>query len=350
MTQVTLAVRRMSGTLRRSDRVLLAAAGIFALLVLAAPSQAIESLLFTIGALGSIAPFIALSVLLAASAKASGVDRRIAKIFSGRQAVLIAAAALFGAFSPFCSCGVIPIIAGLLRAGVPLAPVMAFWISSPLMSPEMFILTAVVLDLPFAIARAAAALVMGLGAGFATRALARRSAFAQPLKAVGPGCGSCGSPALAEGAKIVWAFWRRRDRRETFRDEARITGWFLLKWLTLAFVIESLMLAYLPAEAVSEWLGSDRWWVIPASVAVGVPAYLNGYAAIPTVSALMAMGMAPGAALAFMIAGGATSIPAAMAVFALVKRPVFFWYLLMGLAGSLIAGFAYQGLIAVGPA
>ncbi len=105
------------------------------------------------------------------------------------------------------------------------------------------------------------------------------------------------------------------------------------------------MLAYLPADAVAQWLGSDKWWVVPASVAVGVPAYLNGYAAIPTVAALVNMGMGLGAALAFMVAGGVTSIPAAMAVFALVKRTVFLWYLALGLAGSLIVGFAYQAVL-----
>ena len=42
----------------------------------------------------------------------------------------------------FCSCGVIPLIAAMLVAGVPLAPVMAFWIASPIMDPEMFVLTA----------------------------------------------------------------------------------------------------------------------------------------------------------------------------------------------------------------
>jgi uncharacterized membrane protein YraQ (UPF0718 family) len=77
---------------------------------------------------------------------------------------------------------------------------------------------------------------------------------------------------------------------------------------------------------------------------VGVPAYLNGYAAIPTVSALIDLGMAPGAGLAFMVAGGVTSIPAAMAVFALVRRAVFTWYIALGLAGSLAVGFAYQAL------
>jgi uncharacterized membrane protein YraQ (UPF0718 family) len=73
-----------------------------------------------------------------------------------------------------------------------------------------------------------------------------------------------------------------------------------------------------------------------------VPAYLNGYAAIPTTGALLALGMTPGAALAFMVAGAVTSIPAAVAVFALVRRPVFLWYLALALVGSTAAGYAYQ--------
>ncbi|MCH6587945.1 MAG: permease [Proteobacteria bacterium] len=345
MTEVTMALRHMGGTLKRCDRVVLTALGIIAALALTVPAQAGASLSFTLGALTSIAPFLTFSVVIAATAKATGADRQIANVFKGRQAIMITAAASFGALSPFCSCGVIPIVAGLLAAGVPVAPVMAFWISSPLMSPEMFILTIAVFDLPFATARALAAIFMGLGAGFATQVLARRPAFAQPLKAGRGGAGGCQTPALAPASGTVWAFWRQPERRKIFSGEALISGGFLFKWLTLAFIVESLMLAYLPADTVSEWLGSDRWWVVPASVAVGVPAYLNGYAAIPTVAALVNMGMGLGAALAFMVAGGVTSIPAAMAVFALVKRPVFLWYLALGLAGSLIVGFAYQAVL-----
>lgn len=344
MTSVTLALRQMNGTLKRLDRVVLSIIAILAGLAVAAPAQAMDSLLFTLRSLASIAPFFALSVLTVAVARATGADGQIARVFSGRPLTMIALAAAFGALSPFCSCGVIPIIAGLLGAGVPLAPVMAFWISSPLMSPDMFILTGAVLGVPFAIAKTLAALSMGLMAGYLTHAVRGRWAFADPLQAEVRTCRSCGGPKLAHGPAVAWRFWREADRRAAFADEARATGWFLLRWLTLAFVIESLMLAYISAESVSGWLGGGAWWVIPASVVVGVPAYLNGFAAIPTVSALVDMGMMPGAALAFMVAGGVTSVPAAMAVFALVKRPVFLWYLGLGLIGSLLAGLAFQAV------
>jgi uncharacterized membrane protein YraQ (UPF0718 family) len=318
-----------------------------AFLALAAPNQVVPSVVFVAEALLFIAPFLMVSVAVAASAKATGADRQIAIVFGGNRTKVIIVAALFGALSPFCSCGVVPIIAGLLGAGVPLAPVMAFWISSPLMDPEMFILMVPVLGFEFTVAKTLSAIAIGLAAGFATEALLRRSAFADPLKAgVGVGCGGCAATPLAPGEDVVWRFWQRPERRALFAAEARATGWFLFKWLTLAFLLESLMVAYVPADQVGALLGGDSWWAIPAAVVVGVPAYLNGYAAIPTVSALIDMGMAPGAGLAFMVAGGVTSIPAAMAVFALVRRAVFAWYIALGLTGSLAVGLAYQALAA----
>jgi hypothetical protein len=71
---------------------------------------------------------------------------------------------------------------------------------------------------------------------------------------------------------------------------------------------------------------------------VGVPAYLNGYAALPLVGGLIGQGMAPGAGLAFLVAGGVTSLPAAIAVWALVKPRVFALYIALSLAGAFGAG------------
>jgi len=343
-TTTTPLTNRLAGSLRQVDRVILATVAILLLLIPLSIAQFTESLLFTLRSLLFISPFLAASVVIGAGAKATGADNQIAVMLQGRQATAITLAAIFGALSPFCSCGVVPIVAALLAAGVPLAPVMAFWIASPIMDPEMFILTAAVLGLPFAIAKTLAAVGMGLLAGFATWALSGRESFAAPLLAGAGGCGSCCSKKNAPAAPepIVWTFWREPERRMQFRAEAGAVGIFLGKWLTLAFLIESLMIAWIPGETVATWLGGDAWWAIPAAVLVGVPAYLNGFAAIPTVAALLDMGMAQGAAMAFMVAGAVTSLPASMAVFAIARKPVFAWYLLMGLGGSLAAGIAWQ--------
>ena len=329
-----------------ADRVVIAAIVLISGLFVFNPGQAVDSLRFTGVALWSIAPFLLVSVLLAAFIKAAGLDKQIARVFAAGSGRAIAAAALFGALSPFCSCGVIPLIAALLRAGVPLAPVMAFWISSPIMDPEMFILTAAVFGLPFATAKALAAIAMGVLGGFATLAVFGRRDLGSLLKDAP--AGGCASDLTSE--RVVWTFWRDTARMAEFTAEVRATGWFLAKWLSLAFVLESLMVAYLPAGAVGAWVGGGNWWAVPAAVLIGIPAYLNGYAAIPTVSGLMGLGMVPGAAMAFMVAGAATSIPAAVAVAALVRAPVFILYVGLATAGALAAGFAYGGLAGLWPA
>lgn len=342
MSDVSLTTRRMGAVLRRIDRVWLALALLFLALALGMPAQALESLRFTLESFIGILPFLTVSVLLAAWLKAAGADRLIGARVSESVVLAIVAAAAFGAFSPFCSCGVVPLIAALLAAGVPLPAVMAFWVASPIMDPEMFVLMWAQLGLPFTLAKAVAALGVGLLGGFATLGLERAGLLSGALRAE-VGCGSCGSACAAPVGPVDlrWAFWRDATRRAAFGAESREVAYFLSKWLLLAFALESLMVAWIPGELIANNLGGGE--AIPLAVILGVPAYLNGYAAIPLIGELMNSGMAPPAALAFLVAGGITSLPAAMAVYAIVRLRLFVWYVVLALIGSLVVGYAYAG-------
>ncbi len=324
------------------DRVLLVLMAGVAVLGIMDVKQLPNSLAFTMKAMIHIAPFFLIAVVLAAWAKASGADQLIARAFSGNTALGIVAASAAGALSPFCSCGVIPLMAAMLASGVPLAPVMAFCVSSPIMDPEMFLLTAAGISLSFAAAKTATAVGMGLFAGGAVAGLKQLGFLSQPLKEA-TGCG-CSRPSVTPGrtSPIRWRFWKEANRRGHFTEEARKNGFFLGKWMVLAFFIESLMVAYIPSQWVAGLVGSGSSAAIPLAAVVGVPAYMNGFAAIPLISGLVEMGMAPGAALSFATAGAVSSIPAALAVYALVRRPVFLLYLSIGLSGSVAAGYLYQ--------
>ena len=74
------------------------------------------------------------------------------------------------------------------------------------------------------------------------------------------------------------------------------------------------MIKYLPADLIVTLVGGQGFFTIFTAAVFGAPAYLNGYAAVPLVDALMNQGMSKGAAMSFMIAGGISSIPAAIAV------------------------------------
>lgn len=333
----------------RTQRVWIVSAAILAALALLDPAQARESAAFAVDALARVAPFLILSVGLAAWAGATGADNLIARAFTGAPLAMVALGALAGAVSPFCSCGVIPLIAALLAMGVPLSAVMAFWLASPLMDPSMFVLTAGVLGLEFALAKTVAAFGLGLAGGLVVHALMRGGALAAPLRE-GIGNGGCGGARIRAPGEVVWRFWNEGARRARFRATALGTTLFLAKWLTLAFLLESLMLAWIPAETVTATLGGEGLLPILTATLVGVPAYLNGYAALPLVGGLISQGMAPGAGMAFLVAGGVTSVPAAMAVWALARPPVFGLYVALSLGGALASGLLFQLWATMSPA
>ena len=338
--QVLKPAQRLYGLI--TDRVFITLVLAFTALTILDQAQAYQSLGFTLRSMIGIAPFFILAVTFAGYAKASGYDAHIARVFSGKPWVTIIAASLAGALSPFCSCGVIPLIAAMLASGVPLAPVMAFCISSPIMDPEMFIITASGISLNFAISKTFAAIGMGLAAGFTVFGLQKMGFLRQPLKRT-QGCG-CGQPSFDGDSKadVLWRFWKKPERRDRFGEEIRNNGVFLGKWMLFAFFLESIMMAYIPAEWIAALVGSKSTFAIPLASIVGIPAYMNGYAAIPLISGLMKMGMTSGAALAFITSGAVSSIPAALAVYALVRKPIFVLYIIFGLLGSMLAGYIFQ--------
>ncbi len=295
---------------------------------------------FASGAFLNTLPYIAFAVLLIASLKAAGAESVIANAFKGRENRMILFAALFGGLAPFCSCEVIPFIAGLLALGAPLSAVMAFWLSSPLIDPPTLLITAAALGWPFAAGKAIAAVALGLFGGFVIKMLISGGAFANPLKEYKTK--SCGCGPNPFSGKPEWTFWREADRRTVFKNEFLENALFLVKWLALAYVLEALLVTYVPASLIANLVGGDGILTVGMAALVGMPAYLNSYVAPPLVAGLMDQGMGTGAAMAFMVAGAVSSIPAMAAVYSLVKPRVFGMYVLLGILGAIASGLVYQ--------
>ena len=326
---------------RRVDKAWLALVLILVAVAVFDRPQFIPTVSFATNAVLGTAPFIAFAVMAIAYLKATGAENVLAKAFVGKESRMIVFAALLGGLAPFCSCEVIPFIAALLAAGTPLSAVMAFWLASPLMDPAMFSITAGQLGFDFAIAKTASAVGLGLFGGFMTMWFAKSAVFADPLREK-PQIGGCCGVKAPFSEIPVWKFWGDRTRRTVFKETALENAVFLLKWLALAYTVEALMIHYVPASWIANVLGGEGLQPIALGALVGAPAYLNGYAAVPLVDALLQQGMAPGAAMSFMIAGGVSSVPAAIAVWALVKPRVFGAYLGLAMVGAFMAGISWQ--------
>lgn len=296
--------------------------------------------LFAAKAFLSTLKYIIFAVFLIAALKAAGAEAVVAKAFKGREVRMIFIAALFGGLAPFCSCEVIPFISGLLILGAPLSAIMAFWLASPLIDPPTLFITAGALGWEFAVGKAVAAVSLGIFGGFVVRMFARHTALASPLKpSFSQGCG-CGPSPLTGTPE--WRFWQGPERRATFKREFITNGLFLAKWLAMAYVLEALLVSYMPSELIVKAVGGEGVLPIITAALVGMPAYLNSYVAPPLLAGLTAQGMSAGAAMAFMIAGAVSSVPAMAAVWSLVRPQVFALYLGLGVTGAIIAGVIFQ--------
>lgn len=345
-------------------------------------------------------PWFLVAIVLGIAVQRLSIDVVARRSFAhGRRGVLgIAIVTAIGAFSPFCSFTVIPLIRRFLIAGVPLSAVMSFWIASPSMDPEIYALSAAQLGLPIATARLIGALVLSFGAGLIVLALERRGRFADPLldsteekkpaktcsqetvtvpetacstakatvpepATVGGGVGGtseggCGGAAqepvpAAGGCSTAarndedddgtpWRVLVRRDiknlRAGEILKEIVSDSLILGKWLLLAIVLEALIVRYVPTDIVSGILGTDGALSVLVAGLISVPLYLNGVGAIPVVEGLLDQGMVAAAGVTFLLGGAITTIPAMVAVKSVVKAKVFAFYLGVGLLGSVGIG------------
>ena len=111
--------------------------------------------------------------------------------------------------------------------------------------------------------------------------------------------------------------------------------------MALAFLINALIVFCLPADLFNGILANNGPFSVVIAALIGIPVYTSNITALPLVSGLLAIGMNPGAALAFLIAGPVTTLPAMSAVWGLVSRKVFLLYLVIPFTGAIVFGWLY---------
>lgn len=305
------------------------------------PYQFADTVAFVLMGMIEVSPLVIPGILISAWVNASGAGGRIRQAFEGNQFKAILAASAIGAITPVCGVTVLPLMAGLLSSGVPLAPVMAFWLSSPVTDPAMFSVTAATLGFQFAIAKTVAALLIGLFGGMITTAISRRPWILSPLRETGLAA-TLGKQSNCSSSQIEYAIWNDSGRLKQFKSELWAMTKLIVICLGLAFAAEYQMQAHMQAEALAGYLGKQSVWAVPLAVIVGSPAYLDGYAALPLTRGLIDHGMSPGAAMAFLVSGSVVSIWGAIAIFPVLRMKPFVLYLLLAAIGSLAVGWLYD--------
>ena len=231
----------------------------------------------------SIAPWFIISVIFSTA---------LIQYFSAREksflttdktipAILIGACA--GLLSPLPTYVAVPFGLSLKRTGAPLPAIIAFITASPLVNPNIFYLTWSLLGIKIATARVISAFVIATVCGLVI------PCFVKPERL-----------AMLETKNF------NQKKRRPFLTELWRHTLFMGKLFLLSILISSLVKTLVPAEYIATLFENFSTSGLLIAIAMGVPLYNCGGAAIPIIQVLMDMGMSSGAALAFFISGPMT--------------------------------------------
>ena len=302
-----------------------------------------------IGTLGRVWPFLAVSVVAAAAVSVYVGTERVARLLERRSVVATGGAVLLATLTPFCSCGTMAVLLGMLAASAPWAPLVAFMVASPLTSPSELVFSAGLFGWPFALIFFVGTIVIGLGAGLVAGALdkagwlAGQARIDEPQDSCSTGSCEISQPvavSIGPGAASIAEFPSLRQRLKL--DELGRELWTTGRKLGMFFfgftAVGYLAIEAIPTAWLTDYLGDGSLLAVPLAALLGIPAYINTEASLPLVAALMDGGMGPGPAMAFLVTGAGTSIGAISGLFVIARRRVVGLVVALLFAGALIMG------------
>jgi hypothetical protein len=217
-------------------------------------------------------------------------------------------AALAGIPIPLCSCGVLPVAAGLKRQGANNGATMAFLISTPESGIDSIPLTFALMDPIIALIRPVAAFITAIVTGFSENILlpTKSSSEDNMSQTACSGLGGCCSSTfgtLSEPAEKPFTTKIVSGLKFAFVDLLGDIG----KWFLLGIFLAGIIIFMIPDSLFESYLDNNVAAMLVMLMA-GIPMYVCATASTPIAAALVLKGLNPGAALVFLLAGPATNI------------------------------------------
>ncbi len=308
--------------------------------------------------LWEVFPYFLVGILLAGYLRTFKVAAKLQMKLRKYGVASVFLASFVGIITPLCACGTMTTAISLLFAGIPLAPVMALMVTSPLLSPSTYLITLNDLGPEWTVIRTVSAFSMGIFAGLVTHYVGKRSGFGK-------------NDLFIEGAIVRGDFHDddypderlRCNCRRTFGNRVAVRTankfviflakssemlWVVGKYVVVGVFIGAVVERYMPKEWIYRFFGRNDplniVWVTLASV----PMFLHQISASSILSHIKSSldgTLDNGAALAFMIGGPVTAIPTMVMFWTFFKKRVFALYMFVCLSGTLLIAYGFQLLL-----
>lgn len=291
-------------------------------------------------------------------------------------------AVIVGIPLPLCSCGVIPVAAGLRSKGASKGAVAAFTAATPQTGVDSLVATYSLMGGIFTLARLLANLVSGVFAGVLINAFKETAPSSEDTPSVKKGACCCASKESApsvssccdklESVEIVEKSCCKEKKEEISEQGTAVDketassccsspsnpqaarvgalrqiyydGFIKLpadlgKYLLLGIALGAALTTWVPADFMAS-NNASPWLAYVLVTLVSVPLYVCATGSIPLAFGLLHAGVSPGTALVFLIAGPATNTATILSLFPIIGKKETAVYLGVLIVFAWLSGFA----------
>jgi len=241
-------------------------------------------------------------------------------------------AALLGIVTPFCSCSAVPLFIGFVESGVPLGVTFSFLISSPMVNEVALIMLWGLFGWKIALIYIGTGLLVAIFSGIVIGKLKMERYVQDYVWEMQVG--------KSEIKAMTW------QEKNVYAREYTLS---LLKkiwpYVVVGVGIGAFIHGYVPQDFLARWAGRDNPFAVPVAVVLGIPLYSNAAGVIPIVQALTAKGMAIGTVLAFMMSVTALSLPEAIILSNVLKKPLLATFFGIVATAIVIVGYLFNAIL-----
>jgi len=257
--------------------------------------------------------------------------QKMTNYFSSRSAKSYFLAALFAPVLTVCSCAMIPIFGGIIAIGAGIGPALTFLLMAPAANFLAILFTSELISPLMAAARFGFSFVIAILIGFIVAKTPWARAVEEKFAKI----------SAARAAEVVKMDFREKSVN-SLRD-AYVLVRTILPYLLIGVAAVSFIDAYMPRDVVGAYLTGAQGVILGA--VIGVPLYTPTLVEVFLTKALLNAGMAPSAALAFLLGGPMISIPSMIGVSRIIGWKTVLTYALLGVLWAAVAGFIYMTFI-----
>lgn len=248
--------------------------------------------------------------------------------------------ALFGVPLPLCSCGVVPVAAGLKKQGANSGAALSFMIATPESGVDSIAVSWAMLDPIMTVIRPVSAFITAIATGIVQNyfGINDPDTLLKPGEALEKTIGGC--TCSSSSCTVV-----KKDAEampERLWNGLKYAYGELLSDISKPFIIGIFiagLITFLLPEDLTVWANKHQFLSMLFMLAAGIPMYVCATSSTPIAAALILKGLNPGAALVFLLAGPATNAATIMIVKNMFNTRALIIYLSMISTCSIVLGF-----------